>query len=215
MPKKAKPGFLGVLVGFAHAIGGYWIPHVPGASSANSFQPPPALKTPWNQGISGNDMNIDKWVTLLAGDLPQDVGSPGAAESEAAKIAAFAALDPADADLATGAADVGLNMSTCAVPCVAQSDKPLGVLGSLVEASFSGAEGLGTPGCTVQVAAVAVASIAVVKMAESRGLAVGLPGLEPKAMVRVGASSVKAMVLANMLGAASAQGGLLLNKVFR
>ena len=55
-------------------------------------------------------------------------------------------------------------------------------------------------------------------MTESRplgDLAVGLPGLEPKAVVRVGASSVKAMVLANMLGAASAEGGLLLNKVVR
>ena len=64
-------------------------------------------------------------------------------------------------------------------------------------------------GRTVQVAAVAVTSMAVVKMAESRplrSLTGGLPALEPNAMVRVSASSVKAMVLANMLGAASAQG---------
>ena len=61
-------------------------------------------------------------------------------------------------------------MSTCAVPDVAQSDESLGVLDSLIEASFSGAEGLGTTGCTVQVVAVAVTSMAVVKMAKSRPL---------------------------------------------
>ena len=207
MPKKAKAGVSGVLVGFAHVIRGYGTPHGPGASSVKGYRSKPPLEKPWAQVVN-NDMDVNKWAKMLGGayDLPQVVGSPGAAESEAAKIDG---LDPTDAVLAIGVADVEQNMSTCAVPDVSQSDDSLGVLDSMIEASFSGAEGLGTMGCTVQVAAVAVTSMAVVKMAESRplrGLGRGLPALEPKAMVRVGASSVKAMILANMLGAASAQG---------
>ena len=120
------------------------------------------------------------------------------------------------------AAGVGLShMSAFAVQDDVRSDNPLGVLFSfMVKASFSAAEGLGAPGCTVQMAALAVTATTTtaVVMTEPRllrGLAVGFPGLEPRAVVRMGASSFKAMVLANMLGAASAQGGLLLNKVVR
>ena len=170
-------------------------------------------------------MGVNKWAKILAGacyDLPEDVGSPGAAESEATEpVALTAALDPAGADLATGAAGVGLShISAFAVQDDVRSDNPLGVLCSLmVKASFSAAEGLAGAGCTFQMAALAVsATTTAVVMTEPRplrGLAVGFPGLDPRAVVRMGASSIKAMVLANMLGAASAQGGLLLNKVVR
>ena len=144
---------------------------------------------------------------------------PGAAESQAKEHAGFAPVDRTHADLdkcGASTVDVGVYTSSYAVEAAAYTEDPLGVLGGLIEASFSAAKGLGGAGGEVHVAAVAVSMAAV--MTESRplgDLAVGLPGLEPKAVVRVGASSVKAMVLANMLGAASAQGGLLFNKVVR
>jgi len=145
---------------------------------------------------------------------------PGAAESQAKEHAGFAPVDRTHADLdkcGVSTVDVGVCTSSYAVEAAAAyTEDPLGVLGGLIEASFSAAKGLGEAGGEVHVAAVAVSMAAV--MTESRplgDLAVGLPGLEPKAVVRVGASSVKTMVLTNMLGAASAQGGLLFNKVVR